>query len=197
MNNMNSYFNEIMKIFFLKNTMLGISILSVLSCSSDLDFNQGNDLALEPVLVANLATFDIPAHQFVSGGIEQPQFVDVPNFDLFKDSFFKNNLLKVEFFFEINNTINRDYVIDLVLLDADDIPLYSISIPVPAYTGVENLVKKTEPFESSNLPLLTSTRKMSFTITMLSPGPILSENSLGSLKLRSITTGYFSIKWEN
>lgn len=194
MNNMNSYFNEIMKRFFLKYTMLGISILSVLSCSSDLDFNQGNDLALEPVIVANLATFDIPAHQFVSGGIEQPQFVDVPNFDLFKDSFFKNNLLKVEFFFEINNTINRDYVIDLVLLDADDIPLYSISIPVPAYTGVENLVKKTEPFESSNLPLLTSTRKMSFTITMLSPGPILSENSLGSLKLRSITTGYFSIK---
>lgn len=194
MNNMNSYFNEIMKRFFLKYTMLGISILSVLSCSSDLDFNQGNDLALEPVIVANLATFDIPAHQFVSGGIEQPQFVDVPNFDLFKDSFFKNNLLKVEFFFEINNTINRDYVIDLVLLDAYDIPLYSISIPVPAYTGVENLVKKTEPFESSNLPLLTSTRKMSFTITMLSPGPILSENSLGSLKLRSITTGYFSIK---
>ena len=194
MNNMNSYFNEIMKRFFLKYTMLGMSILSVLSCSSDLDFNQGNDLALEPVIVANLATFDIPAHQFVSGGIEQPQFVDVPNFDLFKDSFFKNNLLKVEFFFEINNTINRDYVIDLVLLDAYDIPLYSISIPVPAYTGVENLVKKTEPFESSNLPLLTSTRKMSFTITMLSPGPILSENSLGSLKLRSITTGYFSIK---
>ena len=191
---MNSYFNEIMKRFFLKYTMLGISILSVLSCSSDLDFNQGNDLALEPVIVANLATFDIPAHQFVSGGIEQPQFVDVPNFDLFKDSFFKNNLLKVEFFFEINNTINRDYVIDLVLLDADDIPLYSISIPVPAYTGVENLVKKTEPFESSNLPLLTSTRKMSFTITMLSPGPILSENSLGSLKLRSSTIGYFSIK---
>ena len=191
---MNSYFNEIMKRFFLKYTMLGISILSVLSCSSDLDFNQGNDLALEPVIVANLATFDIPAHQFVSGGIEQPQFVDVLNFDLFKDSFFKNNLLKVEFFFEINNTINRDYVIDLVLLDVDDIPLYSISIPVPAYTGVENLVKKTEPFESSNLPLLTSTRKMSFTITMLSPGPILSENSLGILKLRSSTTGYFSIK---
>jgi hypothetical protein len=194
MNNMNSYFNEIMKRFFLKYTMLGISILSVLSCSSDLDFNQGNNLALEPVIVANLAAFDIPAHQFVSGGIEQPQFVDVPNFDLFKDSFFKNNLLKVEFFFEINNTINRDYIIDLVLLDADDIPLDSISILVPAYTGVENPVSYPEPFESSNLPVLTSTRKMSFTITMLSPGPILSENSLGSLKLRSSTTGYFSIK---
>ncbi len=191
--NMNFYFNGIMKRFFLKYTMLGISILSVLSCSSDLDFNQGNNLALEPVIVANLATFDIPAHQFVSGGIEQPQFVDVPNFDLFKDSFFKNNLLKVEFFFEINNTINRDYIIDLVLLDADDIPLYSISIPVPAYTGVEKLVKMTELFES-NLDVLTSTRKMSFTISMLSPGPILSESSLGSLKLRSSTTGYFSIK---
>ena len=191
--NMNSYFNGIMKIFFLKYTVLGISILSVLSCSSDIDFNQGNDLALEPVIVANLATFDIPAHQFVSGGIEQPQFVDVPNFDLFKDSFFKNNLLKVEFFFEINNTINRDFVIDLVLLDINDSELYRISIPVPAYTGVENLVPYPELFDSSNLVILTSTRKMSFTITM-QPGPTLSESSLGSLKLRSSTTGYFSIK---
>ena len=191
--NMNSYFNGIMKRFFLKYTMLGISILSVLSCSSDIDFNQGNDLALEPVIVANLATFDIPAHQFVSGGIEQSQFVDVPNFDLFKDSFFKNNLLKVEFFFEINNTINRDFVIDLVLLDINDSERHRISIPVPAYTGVENLVPYPELFDSSNLVILTSTRKMSFTITM-QPGPTLSESSLGSLKLRSSTTGYFSIK---
>lgn len=191
--NMNSYFNGIMKRFFLKYTMLGISILSVLSCSSDIDFNQGNDLALEPVIVANLATFDIPAHQFVSGGIEQPQFVDVSNFDLFKDSFFKNNLLKVEFFFEINNTINRDFVIDLVLLDINDSERHRISIPVPAYTGVENLVPYPELFDSSNLVILTSTRKMSFTITM-QPGPTLSESSLGSLKLRSSTTGYFSIK---
>lgn len=190
---MNSYFNGIMKRFFLKYTMLGISILSVLSCSSDIDFNQGNDLALEPVIVANLATFDIPAHQFVSGGIEQSQFVDVPNFDLFKDSFFKNNLLKVEFFFEINNTINRDFVIDLVLLDINDSERHRISIPVPAYTGVENLVPYPELFDSSNLVILTSTRKMSFTITM-QPGPTLSESSLGSLKLRSSTTGYFSIK---
>jgi hypothetical protein len=193
MNNMNSYFNEIMKRFFLKYTMLGISILSVLSCSSDLDFNQGNDLALEPVIVANLATFDIPAHQFVSGGIEKPPLVDGPNFDLFKDTFFKNNLLKVEFFFEVNNTINRDFVIELVLLDANSLPLDNISIPVSGYTGVSNLVKKTVTYSSANLSILTSTRKMSFTITRSSGLP-LDENSSGSLKLRSSTTGYFSIK---
>ena len=157
-----------------------------------MDFNQGNNLVLEPVIVANLAAFDMPAHQFVAGGIEQLQFVDVPNYDLFKDTFFKNNLIKVEFFFEINNTINRDYVIDLVLLDANDFPLHSISIPVSAYTGVGKIVTKTEPFES-NLAVLTSTRRMSFTITMLQ-GPALSEASLGSLKLRSSSTGYFSIK---
>lgn len=192
--NMDSYFKEMMKGFFLKYAILGIVILSVFSCSSDLDFNQGNDLALEPVIVANLATFDIPAQQFLSGGIEKPQLVDMPNFDLFKDSFFKNNLLKVEFFFEINNTINRDYVIDLVLLDANDSALDNISIPVSGYTGVSNLVKKTVTYSSANLSILTSIRKMSFTITMLSPGPILSESSLGSIKLRSTTTGYFSIK---
>ena len=189
---MDSYFNGIMKGFFLKFTVLVISILSVLSCSSDLDFNQGNDLVLEPIIVTNLAAFDMPAHQFVTGGIEQSQFMDVPNYDLFKDTFFKDTLLKVEFFFEINNTINRDYIIDLFLLDANDGILYSISIPVPAYTGVQKLVTRTELFES-NLSVLTRTRKMAFTITMF-PGPPLSESSLGSLKLRSSATGYFSIK---
>lgn len=172
----------------------GIAVLSflVFSCSSDVDFNQANDLAAEPVIVSNLASFNIQANQFVTGGIEQTQFVDVPNFDLFKDLFFRDNLNKVEFFFEFNNTIKRDFVVDLVLLDAIDVPLYSVSIPVSSYTGVQKLITHTEVFES-NLAVLTSTRKMSFTIRLLS-GTLLTEASPGSLKLRSNITAYFKVE---
>lgn len=183
-----------MKNFIFRYTILGIGILSLFtfSCSSDVNFDQANNLSIEPVVVSNLASFDIKANQFVTAGIEQAQFVDVPNFDLFKDSFFKNNLTKVEFFFEFNNTINRDYIVDLMLLDSSDTPIHTVSIPVLAYKGVEKLVTQTELFEN-NLNILTSTRKMVFTIRLL-PGAILSETSPGSLKLRSSITAYFKIE---
>ena len=177
------------------NKFLRIFILSIffLSCSSDLDFDQVNDLMLEPVVIANLTTFDVPANEFVIGGIEQNVAGDVMNFDIFRDTYFNDSLRRADFFFEINNTINRAYRINLYLLDANNSPLYTIPFDVPAYTGVQNLVTKTEIFENAKLDLLKKSVKIAFIITML-PGPALSESSLGSLKLRSSATVYFVVE---
>ena len=180
--------------FVNKYFSLGIVFLSflTLSCSSDLNFEQTNDLVVEPVIVSNLASFDIPTIQFFSGGIEKTQLIDIPNFDLFKDLFFKDNLTKVELFFEFNNTIKRDFEVDLVLLDANDSQLYVINIPIPAYTGTTKVFPYTEVFEN-NLDILNQTRKMFFRITLL-PGTSLNQNSLASLKLRSYITAYFKVE---
>jgi hypothetical protein len=177
------------------NKFLGIFILSVfsLSCSSDLDFNQVNDLKLEPVLVTNLATFDVQANQFVIGGVEQNVAGDVLDFDVFKNSFLTDALTRTDFFFEINNTINRAYKVNLHLLDANNTPLYTIPFDIPAYAGVQNLVTKTEIFENAKLDILKKTTQIGFVITMY-PGPALSESSLGSLKLRSSATIYLVVE---
>lgn len=177
------------------NKFLGIFFLSIffLSCSSDLDFDQVNDLKLEPVVVANLATFDVPANEFVIGGTEQNVAGDVLNFDVFKNSFLTDALTRADFFFEIDNTINRAYRVNLYLLDANNNPLYTIPFDVPAYTGVQNLVTKTEIFQNAKLDLLKKTTKIGFVITMY-PGPTLSESSLGSLKLRSSATVYLVVE---
>ena len=177
------------------NKFLRIFILSIffLSCSSDLDFDQVNDLMLEPVVVANLATFDVPANEFVIGGIEQNVAGDILNFDVFKGTYFNNALTRADFFFEIDNTINRAYRVNLYLLDASNTPIYTIPFDVPAYTGVPNLVTKTEIFENAKLDLLKKTTKIAFVITMY-PGPALSESSLGSLKLRSSATVYLVVE---
>jgi hypothetical protein len=177
------------------NKFFGIFFLCIfsLSCSSDLDFNQVNDLKLEPVVIANLATFDVQANQFVIGGVEQPVTGDLMDFDVFKQKFFNENLTRADFFFEINNTINRGFRINLFLLDANNNPLYTIPFDVPAYTGTQNLVTKTEIFQNAKLNLLKNTVKIAFVVTLL-PGPVLSENSLGSLKLRSSATLYFVVE---
>ena len=169
-----------------------LSMLS-LSCSSELDFDQVNDLILEPVVVANLASFDVPANQFVSGGIEQTVTGDLLDFNVFRDEYFKKSGVRADFFFEFNNTINRAYIINLSFLDANNNTIYSIPFNVPAYSGAQNLITKTEIFENTKLDVLKATTKIAFVITML-PGPGLSESSLGSLKLRSSATVYLVLE---
>lgn len=183
-----------MKHYFFSRIIGMVFLAAVsISCTSNLDFNQASDIAAKPIIVANLATFDIPASQFVVGGTEPTVFGDVQNFDVFRDTFFRNNLIKTEFYFEINNTINRDYTINLELRDANDSPLYTISINVPAYkgTGVSTKVTKTETFENANLDLLKSTVKIAFDITRTSGSGSINS---GSLKLSSSATVYLDIK---
>ena len=176
------------------NRVLGMLILTLFSfsCSSDLDFNQANTIKLEPIFVTNLANFDIPANDFVTGGVEQTIVIDSPTVDVFNDAFFRNNLNRADFFFEINNTVNRAYTLDIILIDKYNQPLYSINFSIPAYTTGMNLVAKKELFQNANLNLLKSTTRISFVLRML-PGPLLNESSSGSFKLRSGVTAYLVI----
>lgn len=181
-----SYLNKILATFIL--------VFSSFSCSSDLDFNQVNDLKLEPVVVGNLTYFDVPANAFVaSNGTEYDLAFDAQDFDIFRDKYFRSYLQRADFFFEINNTINRAYTLDIVLLDQNDKPLYTMHFDIPAYSGTENIITKTEIFENAKLDLLKSSKKMGFVIAM-APGPALNKNSTGSLKLRSSATVYLTIQ---
>lgn len=166
-----------------------ILFASSLSCSSDLDFNQVSDLKLEPIFVTNLGSFDFPVNQFMIGGIDQTLTGDLLDFDVFRYAYFNKSLVKAEFFFEFNNTINRAYEINLIFLNSNNTPIYSIPFNVTAYSGVQNLVTKTEIFENTKLDLLKTTTKLAFVVTML-PGAGLSTTSSGSLKLRSSGSVY-------
>ncbi len=170
-----------------------ILILFSSSCASDLDYNQVNDIKLEPVFISNLAYFDIPANEFITGGVEQNVIFDASTVDIFSEKFFTDNLNRVDLFFEVNNAINRSYSIDLVFLDRNNQPVHSTNFIVPAYTGAENIVAKTEIFENATLDLLKRTTKITFTLTMFA-GPPLNENSTGSLKLRSGITAYLVVE---
>jgi hypothetical protein len=177
------------------NKFLKIFALSVffISCSSDLDFNQVNDLKLEPVVVTNLASFDVQANQFLVGGVEQTVSGDLMNFDVFKQPFLDQNLNRADFYFEISNTINRGFKVNLILLDANNNPLYTIPFDVPAYTVGQAPVTTTEIFQNAKLDLLKNTSKIAFVVNLM-PGPPLSSSSLGSLKLRSSATLYFVVE---
>ncbi|MES2238658.1 MAG: hypothetical protein V4497_00210 [Bacteroidota bacterium] len=168
-------------------------IVSCFSCTSDLDFNQANDLKLTPVVVGNLSYFDVPATDFVAAdGSEYNMAFDVENFDVFRDKYFNSYLQKASFYFEITNTINRAFKAQIVLLDANKQVLYTIPFDVPAYSGTESIVTKTVLFEGANLALLKRSRNMGFSLQMQA-GPALNSTSTGSFKFRSSATVYLSI----
>lgn len=175
-------------------TLLGFLVLFfAMSCSSDLDFDQVNDLQLQPVVVANLSSFDVAAGQFVNNGTEQAVSIDTPDVGVFNDSFFRDNLSKADLFFEVNNTINRAFILRLVFLDTANTPLTTIQMDIPAYAGTTNQTTLTQTFQGTNLDLLKQTKKIAFVVTLL-PGPPLTSTSVGNLKLRSSVTAYFDIQ---
>ncbi|TDD77553.1 hypothetical protein [Flavobacterium caseinilyticum] len=183
-----------MKRFGIKK-ILGSALLLLIafSCTSDLDYDQLENIKLEPVYVGNLAYFDVLANEFVTSGVEQNVKYDAPIFDLFNDAFFRKNFKKAELFFEVDNSITRAYTVDMVFLDGNKQAVHTASFFVPAYTGVVNKVTKTEVFENSQLDLLKRTINIAFTLTML-PGPALSESSPGNIKLRAGVTAYLVIE---
>lgn len=163
------------------------------SCSSDLDFDQVKDFKLEPVFVANLAYFDVPANEIPNDGTGQILF-DQLEFTAFRDKFFKENLVKANLDFEIENTIPRAFTVDVVLLDENNKKLETDSYSIPAYSGSTNINKyPTEVFENARLDLLKKTTSIAFFVRMAS-GPALDENSTGNLKLRSGATVYMVIE---
>jgi hypothetical protein len=183
-----------MKLYY-NNVFFRIIIVALLfcSCASDLDFDQTKDLKLEPVFVANLTYFDVKANTFIDNGEEQDVVFNVQDFDVFRDSFFRDNLKKAEFNFEIDNTITRAYIVNFVFLDVDNQVVHHTEIDVPAYANTPNIVKYTDVFENETLDLLKKSVKLEIGITML-PGTPLIKDSPGSLKLRSGATVYFEIK---
>ena len=179
----------------LNSRFLGILYLGIFSfsCSSDLDFNQTKNLRLEPTYVANLVYFDIPASEFVTNGIETPQFIDRSTVSIFNNTFFVNDLVKTDLDFEINNTIARAYTLDVKLFNAIGSQLDNISIAVPAYYGATNVVTQKEVFQGARLTTLKNTTRIQMTLRMAA-GTALTESTTGTIKMRSGITAYFVIQ---
>lgn len=163
------------------------------SCSSDLDFNQTKNLRLEPAYVTNLVYFDIPANEFVTNGIETPQFIERSTVDIFNKTFFVNDLVKTDLDFEINNTIARAFTLEVKLFNANGTQLDTIIIAVPAYYGASNIVTQKEVFQGTRLTTLKNTTRIQMTLRMAA-GTALTESSTGTIKMRSGVTAYFVVQ---
>ena len=137
-----------------------------------MDFDQVNDFNMQPVFIGNLAYINIDASDFISNGSETPIFSYTSDVDVLNKAFIEENLVKTELYFRIKNTINRAYAYNVLFLDKNGAPIYTIRMDVPAYNGTEIIVEKTETFTAANIDILKNTAKMVFSIRMFSGPPI-------------------------
>jgi hypothetical protein len=72
--------------------------------------------------------------KFIENGTQKNITFDAQEFDVFRFFFVKSNTL---ISFEIN-TINRSFIVDIVLLDGNNQPLYNFSFDVPAFQELKS-----------------------------------------------------------
>jgi hypothetical protein len=182
-----------MKYSFFKRIIGILLLLLSFSCSSDLGFEQTNQLNIKPVFTTNLAYFPLEANQFVVNGVEQSTFSYIADVDFFNTGLIRDDLVRTELYFRVKNTINRVYTYNITFLDVNNAPIHTINMGIPAYNGTEIVVEKTEIFNSTNVDILKNTKSIIFSILML-PGPPLTAASPGRVELSSSITAYFDVK---
>jgi hypothetical protein len=167
-----------------KIVLIALSIMLV-SCTKDLDFNQVGDFEISPVFESSLIFFDAPATRFFVEGNEVDVVRDSVLIDFFNKKFVVENLVKSEFFFEVTNSINRAFNVQVGFLNNANQLKYTFSIFVPASPSNEEIITNhTEVFEGNSLNALKGSSKIVLDIQVLN-GPPINENTLGNIKLRS------------
>jgi hypothetical protein len=108
MNLLKIYSTALMTIFFL-------------SCSQPLDFKQLEEYKIMPSISSSLVYFSIDASNFntiISGIPAATEVNETTDFKLLENSFIKQNLVQLDFNFEIKNEFNHVFLLDINLLDA-------------------------------------------------------------------------------
>ncbi len=165
----------------------------------DVDFDQAEDLLISPAVESSLIFFDFPASSFqeptgTAVVVEQDEL----ELDLFNEEFVRDNLVRAELFFEVTNSIDRNFRADIVMFDANGGITNSFDITVMPDGNNEVVVTHTELFIDTSLDQLKNTMRIQVTLSMFpSPAGIpLDDTSLGNIKMRSKATLFFEIDTE-
>lgn len=179
-----------------KKVALLLFIFILASCVKDVDFEQAEDISISPVLESSLIFFDFPASEFSEPtGTAIVTVGDDLELDVFNDEFLRDNLIKAEFFFEVTNSIDRNFRADIIMYDANDQITHTFNIDVTPDGNNEVVTTHTEVYEDALLEQLKNTVRLELVLSMFpsSTGIPLDENSIGNIKMRSKATLFFQI----
>lgn len=165
----------------------------VFSCVEEIDFEQAKDFEATPVLESSLIFFDEPANRFLDNGNEITVIQDSVLVNFLNGKFIIDNLVKAEFQFEIINTINRAFELQVDLLDDNQLQHTFTIFQEASANNNENFTMYIETFEDKTLQALKRTTKLVFTLKLLQ-GEAINQNTIGRIQLKSLAVFYFNIR---
>ena len=174
--------------------LLGVFCFLLISCTKAIDFDQANDFKITPVIESSLIFLNEPANRFLDNGVQIVSIQDSVEITFFDNKFIRENLIKADFVFETNNSINRGFQVQVDFLNELDQLVHEFAFSATASPNNTNVIENyIEVFEDSELLALKTTRKMIFTLSVL-PGIAINENTLGKIQLKSKGIFYLNIE---
>lgn len=166
-----------------------VLVLTLFSCVKDTDFNQADDVVLNPVVEVNFIYFAIEIDDFKPNPLNEGQLtvIDTTEIRFLDGDFAVDNIVTAEFFFRISNTFPVGLNANFTFLSEENEPFYEINFPIQiSEDGSSVITEFTQVVSAQDIELLTLNDKVIATIVI----ETLDENLEGVLNLQSKTIYY-------
>jgi hypothetical protein len=176
-----------------RNPLLLLFLLPFLnSCISNADFDQ-LDLNAEPIVSFPLVFFELNQLDFLdeTGTIELEAASDVSDLDFFESDTFREDLLRADFLFEVKNSFNRSFFINIELLDINNNPTYTFN-QIALQPLMPDFVEFRENIIIADHPNVVNTRRVKVTAILTTGSTILDPDVAQRLEFKS--SGIFYLK---
>tara|TARA_Y100000385_G_scaffold137952_1_gene143330 strand:+ start:14904 stop:15476 length:573 start_codon:yes stop_codon:yes gene_type:complete len=168
-----------------------------LCCVDGIDYEQTEPITITPTLEVSLVYTSLVASDFLDDlDAEVPFLTDSVVLEAISDDFINDYLVRADFNIEITNSLNKDFEIQLDLIDSTTSLQYSSSFYIensPSNTPIT--IEQFEVFSGPNLEALKVSNKLDLKISPISSptASVLTNASLGSIVFKSTVVLYFEI----
>jgi hypothetical protein len=170
-------------------SILLLTTICFLSCVKDTDFDQVDDIVLNPVVEVNFIFFTLEIDDFQENPLIEGTLtaVDTTEIRFLDDDFAVDNIKTAEFFFRVTNTFPVGLDANFTFLSEENEPFYEINFPIQiSEDGSPVVTEFTQLITAEDIELLTLNDKVIVTIVIQTED----ENLEGVLNLQSKTIYY-------
>ena len=158
-----------------------------LSCSQPLDFEQLEEYTIMPSITSSFVFFSIDAANFnsiISGIPAVTEVNETSDFKLLENSFIKQNLVQLDFNFEIKNEFSHVFLLDVNLLDADSNTIHKV---LEGFEITANTLKISAEvlLIIEDFPQVINFTKVQFIIGLKDTATILDASNLSKIECKS------------
>ncbi|UJH89762.1 hypothetical protein LZ575_11960 [Antarcticibacterium sp. 1MA-6-2] len=155
---------------YFKSAIIVFVVFGMLSCVKDVDFDQAEDIALEPKLQVDLLIFDVDEVDFVDPITSQLRTVirDTVRLEFLDDDYIQDNLQQVEFRFKYKNSFPQAFSNKISFLSENNNTQHSLDFFIGAGSSLNPAItEKIDLIEEDRIQIIKRSIKMVVEIEVL------------------------------